>query len=135
MQTDKTTTESKQPLYKVLNEDRTQGKWQVSKYPAIGYPNVIKSEFTSSHIALMGLPTEGEDNTVEAEANAQYTALAVNNLHHLAEALRQAGGRIETLLSVFTNWNAARDDKPYTNILDVLFAADKDIKEALNRIS
>ena len=87
MQTDKTTTESKQPLYKVLNEDRTQGKWQVSKYPAIGYPNVIKSEFTSSHIALMGLPTEGEDNTVEAEANAQYTALAVNNLHHLAEAL------------------------------------------------
>lgn len=71
------------PLYQQLNEARTQGEW----------------EYDFTHRTNNGSP---QDNyiynpmfTVEfgdgakARANAQYTALAVNNLHHLAEALEK----------------------------------------------
>ena len=117
------TTNTTTPLWRELNEDRTQGEWKVEKYPAVGYPNVIKSEFTSSHVALMGLPTEGEDNTVEAEANAKYTALAVNNLARLAEALETALARLGT----FAESNAwdPEDEQAYNIAAKALEAISK----------
>lgn len=79
--------ETTKPLYKVLNEQRTQGEWW-SHSPIIKFP---------VHRVLCGEPPEASevakfftatmDNADKQQANAQYTALAVNNLHHLAEAL------------------------------------------------
>ena len=91
MQTDKTTTESKQPLYKVLNEQRTQGQWGYGEYKGSeSYKAHIIGDY-SNEIAKFYWQTENNksNNDKQSEANAQYTALAVNNLHHLAEALEK----------------------------------------------
>ena len=45
------------------------------------------------------MPTEGEDNSGEAEANAQYTALAVNNFDKIADALAESLGYVLALSS------------------------------------
>ena len=71
--------QSKQPLYKVLNEQRTQGEWNEDGLAIVGPRPEIE-------ICVM---TNDEDVKGEAYANAQYTALAVNNLHLLAEALEE----------------------------------------------
>jgi hypothetical protein len=64
------------PLWRRLNEARTQGKWENST----NYIGVKKDRIT--HFVGGVTLTEAQD-----EINAQYTALAVNNLHILAEAL------------------------------------------------
>lgn len=92
--------ENKKPLYKVLNEQRTQGDWKA---------NGMQIESAGWNVATLN-PYAPEISNFEA--NAQYTALAVNNLHHLAEAL-------ETLLE-------------FTDKRQVGY---KKAKEALNRIS
>jgi len=77
-------TETKKPLYKVLNEQRTKGEW---------FEEYDNDEFGQFYSIFAG---EGENvfrypyrivKDEEYKANAQYTALAVNNLHLLAEAL------------------------------------------------
>lgn len=77
-------TESKEtkPLYKRLNEERTQGNWGNDGCA------IDSDQF---EICVMSTGAKDQDgNTIkwaECEANAQYTALAVNHLHLLAEAL------------------------------------------------
>lgn len=82
------TNETTKPLYQRLNEERTQGEIKTEQSQM--YQNVIQllqGYDTFGQICPLngGNPTTKEQNT----ANAQYTALSVNTLHHLAEALYQ----------------------------------------------
>lgn len=75
-------TNSPLPLYQILNEARTGGKWYE-------HGGMIKGTWETSegkdggYIAGMKLGTFAVH-----QANARYAALAVNNLHLLAEALQ-----------------------------------------------
>ncbi len=108
-----TQTNETTPLWKELNEKRTQGEWIIRHN--IGYR--ITPKDSGKYIAAINHTTGWVQ---ESQANAQYTALAVNNLHHLAEAL-------ETLINV------------NLNNINVLSRSEKEAliraKEALNRIS
>lgn len=67
-------TQKQQPLYKRLNEVRTQGKWELTK-------------FNEGDFGLcMECAGDGISEQMKKE-DAEYTALAVNNLASLAEAL------------------------------------------------
>lgn len=81
-------TETK-PLWKVLNEKRTQGKWIFKNQGSLpddeGRLLCLRSELNSGYISQFQQIGEHKN---DAEANAQYTALAVNNLHLLAQALQ-----------------------------------------------
>lgn len=68
----------------------TQENWEVKRYPSLGYPFFIASEYTSSHVALIGLPTESDNNEEEAEANANLIAAAPELLAALQTLLREA---------------------------------------------
>ncbi len=76
------TNQANKPLYKVLNEQRTQGEITVENH----------GQFSNGRSLIVGgkciISTFGQNaSESEIEANAQYTALAVNNLASLAEAL------------------------------------------------
>jgi phosphoenolpyruvate carboxylase len=66
-----------------MESKHTKGEWEVKTYPTVGYPYFIKSEYTSAHIALIGLPYEGETPDEEAEANARLIAAAPELLEAL----------------------------------------------------
>ena len=73
-------------LYQQLNEARTQGEM------AIKHIEIHKMYGIYCDGEMVGkiYDKQGEQDSLtkdEAKANAKYTALAVNNLHHLAEAL------------------------------------------------
>jgi len=93
-----TETNNTKPLYKVLNEQRTQGIWTVGKNRIEDYPETynLSRSYRKGHICI-DAPTweqmaifyrhEINENDKETECNVSYTALAVNNLASLAEAL------------------------------------------------
>lgn len=101
----KTTTK---PLYKRLNEERTQGEWGISK-------DGCDIETTDS--AKLGILAVYAISKEKDKANAQYTALAVNNLHKIAEAL-------EKIKELSSEW----DSNTHNQITEIA-------KEALNNIS
>ena len=70
------------PLWRELNESRTQGEWATSGDVQ------IRHKQRSILIAQYHKHLEANMPYAETKANAQYTALAVNNLAHLAEALQ-----------------------------------------------
>lgn len=105
------TQRSEEPLYKVLDSLRTKSEWE--------------SETTTKSIKLFAGDGHGgadliakfKNNNDQQESNAQYAALAVNNLNQLAEALE----RLDFLLE--------GDCRPmYLHARGI-------IKEALNKIS
>jgi len=99
-------TNTQTPLWKQLNEQRTQGEWFVKSInieSEIGWNVATINPFAPEHS--------------NSEANAQYTALAVNNLAALAEALER-----------FVNFVDQQK-------LDYESAMVRAAKEALNRIS
>ena len=70
------------PLYKVLNQQRTQGEWKLPEQEKeLNSYSLITDGMSIATVYAIDIPDE------EGLANAQYTALSVNNLHHLAEAL------------------------------------------------
>lgn len=77
-----------QPLYKVLNQKRTQGKFYVvENYPSLIICMTPRHEAAGEvpgYALIIAQPTTQEEHQ---QYNAKYTALAVNNLHILAEAL------------------------------------------------
>src|SRR5689334_3216611 len=78
--------ETVKPLYKVLNSERTQGNIEIDFTTA--FTNLNKTNTSIYLLADSRITNTAHGmNLEEAKANAQYTALAVNNLHHLAEAL------------------------------------------------
>lgn len=75
-------------LYQQLNEARTQGEWQTFEEGTVGEYSIVASPApTDGGDLIFEAPINWEASMSRWEANAQYTALAVNNLHHLAEAL------------------------------------------------
>lgn len=91
-------TENNKPLYVRLNEERTQGEWvleQLSSWNQISNDKaIVRAEIVSKNlwerVAEFDLTTlTGRTNLLggSPKSDAQYTALAVNNLHILAEAL------------------------------------------------
>lgn len=89
-----TNKEPEKPLWKVLNEQRTQGEWQLSenednKELVTRVSNgLITANFECDYF-------NSKHSKGETTANAQYTALAVNNLHILAEALEKLHDLLE----------------------------------------
>lgn len=118
------------PLYQQLNEQRTQGEWEVSSF-------LTGDEYATNILVPVSCTNENEKRVCmraelqtlywdieKSEANAQYTALAVNNLHHLAEALAGLIGFLETYPPYF------EDGKSMATDIDLETA-----KQALSRIS
>lgn len=101
-------------LYQQLNEQRTQGEW-------VDVLNPISAEYevVCSHCDIAVF--NGINSSVDC-TNAQYTALAVNNLHHLAEAL-------ENMLGCYDNPMSRR------NMNEFQKEAIETAKQALSRIS
>ena len=83
--------DNKQPLYKVLNEQRTQGYLLSLKMDDKYIVHTLEDKFKFTH----HLSIDDTINKDEAKANAQYTALAVNNLAELAYNLARLIDRIE----------------------------------------
>lgn len=80
------------PLYQQLNEERTNGQWNAREMTSFDEPFSIVNLhgnnlaiFRTSHNIGFNIIVDNK----EAEANAAYTCLAVNNLHKLAEALQE----------------------------------------------
>lgn len=96
-------------LYKFLNEHREPSKWMLG----------------GASGRLITTPTgyygDGFIADFDTLANAQYAALAVNNLHHLAEAL-------ENLINKMKSSMLTADIEYYRK-------EKNEAKEALNRIS
>ncbi len=113
------TQQTQQPKYKVLNEQRTQGEWY-SKAALSSDFTYIRYVTTEKGI-IANIRHRKELELLENLANAEYTALAVNNLHHLAEALEDMIGLWQSLSEVLP---------PTKN--EVAFSK---AKEALARIS
>jgi DUF438 domain-containing protein len=77
---------SNEPLYKVLNEERTQGEWDIIEEEN----TVSKYRMYSTKDGANILWLDPDEEEIEKEkANINYTALAVNNLNQLAEALER----------------------------------------------
>jgi len=77
--------ENKKPLYKVLNEQRPEIKFDVKA----GDKNFMR---LVGYIPNMESPLNFKEQSEQSEQlrlAGKYTALAVNNLHHLAEALEE----------------------------------------------
>ena len=82
-------TESKEPLYRQLNKERTKGDWNI-----IGDDKTILSvpdgKMTICAMNHTHPVKEWNRGVKAAQANAKYVSLAVNNLSSLAEALEIA---------------------------------------------
>ena len=106
-------------LYQQLNEQRTQGEW-------VDVLNPISAEYevVCSHCDIAVF--NGINSSVDC-TNAQYTALAVNNLHHLAEALKPLANL--DLTGVDSNIVYQRN-KTFITVADIEAA-----QQALSRIS
>lgn len=102
-----------QPLYKVLNEQRLQNELFASAN-GIGIYDADKKgtyrflDYNSNGLDFMMVDTMPTD--VQIDATFEYTALAVNNLHILAEA-------IETVKSVLESWDNTTNQAKYRNLI------------------
>jgi len=107
--------ENVKPLYKRLDEERTQGKW------LFGNTTILERPALWIGGTRILVADEVPHEILSGTANAQYTALAVNNLAPLAEALENFISLYEDLAKDF---NQRLDN-------EVLLCA----KEALSKIS
>lgn len=98
------------PLYKVLNEKRLKGDW-------IAYPKGITNKEYGVSVFF--------DYGIESDTDTKYTALAVNNLAPIAEALELIIKRIDD------NWELITSGTQ-NGIKTALLS---EAKEALKRIS
>lgn len=110
-------TEVKEPLYKRLNKERTQGNWETSRFK--------EGDFSLCKEDAGDMICEGF-----TEANAEYTALAVNNLHVFAEAFSQLKMEIDEVCREVS-------DSAKQRVYSKLRQTDsyKKLEEALNSIS
>lgn len=81
-------------LYKQLNKQRKRGEWKsfgIGKNDYGCHTATIRSYAANDTVSIVAnMYSTTSDET--ATANAAYTCLAVNNLHHLAEALDKIVG-------------------------------------------
>ena len=124
------------PLYQQLNEQRTQGDWRVFKRDGL-FPSIIMHGSEDDYIRSYGrtgfcMNVGGVESVIKA--NAQYTALAVNNLHHLAEALDE----MNKVVGMYLNNTEKHPDFMMTKdstITQYFREAIKKGEQALSRIS
>ncbi len=81
-----TTTTTTKPLYKVLDEKRTQGILEIEENPFWGNKRRLNIDGGETTVFVI---EDYTDNKEQIEANAQYTALAVNNLAPVADLLSE----------------------------------------------
>jgi len=98
---EKMNTESKEPLYKVLNEKRMQGKLILDIVEKEGEIHLIPED---GSIVFCSFYCEPLDE--QTKADATYTALAINNLSSLAEALEEC---IKVITPYENLFNAAQE--------------------------
>lgn len=125
----KTETNTK-PLYKVLNEKRTGGIWELS---SLDHTALITGD-VPNHIDILSCDPKGSiklfdrlPNYETAEANTKYTALAVNNIANCAEAL-------ELCVKLFKAMEEQMPDLPLLSHFGYQMTRDT-AKEALKLIS
>lgn len=106
------TSETTKPLYQTLNKERTQGELRASTY-GTGISLLLDKPNGETLYSFCEFP-------VNLKSDAQYTVLAVNNLHHLAEAMQK-----------FID-NVIENPKLYENQISYYKGI---FREALNRIS
>lgn len=83
------TEKNKLPLWKELNSKRTQETWYIHK-PDYEHINIVTDDKFICEIPCPIPENEDtEERLAEAEANARYTALCVNNFAQVCEALEQ----------------------------------------------
>lgn len=117
----------KEPLYKRLNKERTQGNYYIENSPK-GTGRGFNLEIVTDKAVICQISAHSYNmskghhlHTKENKATAEYTALAVNNLSVLAQALEAFVKDIEG----HPSHTAAEHYKP---LMDKA-------KEALNKIS
>ena len=94
------------PLYKVLNEKRTPGILQLEENPFWGNRIRVNTPDNETGLTTIFVVEDYTENKEQAKANAQYTALAVNNLHiltALAEHITDMGN--DAYLEGHPEWN------------------------------
>ena len=110
--------ENAQPLYQILNANRTQGEFVSFKNPlSKNGQYIVKSIPSEIYVHYVSSEETLDDN--ETKANSDYTALAVNNLANVADAL-------QGLVKFYDNEN-----EPSERAKDLINKA----KEALKAIS
>lgn len=110
------------PLWKLLNEQRTQGNLEVDIIEKEGEIHLLPNNKPEVFCSFYCLPFDEK-----IKPNAQYTALSVNNLHHLAEALE---GIAKMNNKDFANSFHSKEE----TAKQIMFMGQL-AKEALNRIS
>lgn len=108
-------TESKQPLYKVLNEKMQQKEFLVVNnlvYSLHETGRWVKGEReVCNRMSISVQPDYGRNVTEEeAKATAQYTAIALNNLASLAEALEACKNELYSIHSQYGDKQHALDN-------------------------
>ncbi len=85
--------ESSKPLYRVLDEQRNQGEWSYYRHThGTEFKAAILNNHANEICKFYWQETQEKESVIpdtKAAANAQYTALAVNNLSPLAEMLEK----------------------------------------------
>lgn len=81
------TQETTQPLYKALNEKRTSGNWYIEEWEHANSINT-KLENNQEHTVFTDQFCYTDKFDGDKKSNIQYTALAVNNLANIADALQ-----------------------------------------------
>ena len=119
------------PLWKKLNEKRTQGTW-------MQYANKVVTETKSTLVdydTTIFINNQILENRIE---NAQYTALAVNNFTKVCEALEDSKKVIEEIYWLLHDNKETIDLPPTFNcssdVLGRLFLAMNEAKLLLNNI-
>jgi hypothetical protein len=123
-------TDNNKPLYKVLNSSRTQGNWYFSQMP-ITYDFSVQSDLDKSvysiarviHNEETELPAGRKE--IEANTNAEYITLAVNNLDKVADT---SSNLHSAVMELYKNTNIVEWWKKHGNTV-------AKAKEALKNIS
>ena len=93
MTTQNTTTQPL-PLYKRLDEGRTKGEWIVDKFDSAKI--MVDTDTLCAYVASF----EFENYSIPA-INAQYTALAVNNLASCGDAMDETINRLQYCIDLW----------------------------------
>lgn len=109
------------PLWKELNQKRTQGEWHY-----YSFSNFVTIEDESTNHLFTNDSNGNEKIKEQAKNNAQYTALAVNNFAQVCEALEE----VEQVIK--EREPNIEDDKEY--LMETISTLRELAKQVLNNI-
>ncbi len=129
------TVKSELPYYKVLKNEITKGEFEATidhDRKAGNYPKTLIS--CNGNLVAYCYKRNFDIDQVTAEANAQYTALAVNNLAKLADALQECLNNPDRISKAAIAYSISLSH-PITNTVKIEADWYAKIREALNNIS